>query len=415
MVSGGRRVTGEMKGSLPHHVLHVLHSPSGGTALSTLGLVEGLALRNIQSSMVCGDAGTREERQRIVDALSGRVKFVPLYLWHRKIRSAHWKRPLLEMRQWLSTGARLRTLGRIQAMAMAVGADLIHTSSILTPDGAYVARRMRLPHVWHVRELVGPGRPFRLPGEGGRLGKFLSRSASVLIANSQATANSLVEFADRRLVQVVPNGIDVSAFSPRSVDANQTTVVVGMVANLSARWKKHALFVEAAARVDRSLQVVFRLYGDDPSHGGSASLDSYAASVHARIHDLDLVERFEWAGFVDEPAAIMSSIDVLVHPADAESFGRIAVEAMAASVPVVGVRGGGVAEIVDHGITGYVADVDDAPGLARFIEVLVKDAALRVQLGTAGRRRAQERFSLAAHAAHVIKIYEQVISLHRDE
>jgi glycosyltransferase involved in cell wall biosynthesis len=110
-----------------------------------------------------------------------------------------------------------------------------------------------------------------------------------------------------------------------------------------------------------------------------------------------------------DQSTIMSQIDVLVHPADNESFGRVVVEAMAAGLPVVGTRGGGVAEIVRHGQTGLLARPDDPADLATCIERLVRDAGERRALGRAGRERAISTYSLAACTAGILRVYEQAM------
>ncbi len=150
-----------------------------------------------------------------------------------------------------------------------------------------------------------------------------------------------------------------------------------MVASLTSRTKKHPLFVEAAALLKDVPNVEFRIYGHDPSAAGAGTGDHYSAGIHTLVRDRGLTDRFRFEGFVADPGRIMSQIDVLVHPADNESFGRIVVEAMAAGLPVVGVRGGGVGEIVVDDQTGLVASPDDAAGLAERIERLVRDEPLR--------------------------------------
>ena len=134
--------------------------------------------------------------------------------------------------------------------------------------------------------------------------------------------------------------------------------------------------------------------------------DAYIDALHARIAAAGLSHRFEWPGFDSDPARIMSQIDVLVHPADNESFGRVAVEAMAASIPVVGTKGGGLAEIVADNETGLLAEPDDAVDLAAKIESLVRDPARRREMGHAGRRRAEAMYSLTACAQGVKRVYE---------
>ncbi len=134
--------------------------------------------------------------------------------------------------------------------------------------------------------------------------------------------------------------------------------------------------------------------------------DPYVERLHARIARYGMADRFRWPGFVADPVDIMSQIDLLVHPADNESFGRVVVEAMAAGLSVVGTRAGGVSEIVRHGVTGLLAKTDDPADLAGCIIQLAGDPQRRIAMGAAGRLRAESHFSLAACAAGVLRVYE---------
>src|SRR5262249_47305988 len=146
-------------------------------------------------------------------------------------------------------------------------ADLIHTNTLLTPEGGLAARKLGLPHVWHLRELVGPGNPFRLWREGPPLGQYLQGHCSKLVANSQASAAQIRDWLPAGLLEVIPNGIDLARFQVRGTPAVAGKTIVAMVGNLTSRSKKHALFVEAAARVDRKRPIEWRIYGIDPSQG----------------------------------------------------------------------------------------------------------------------------------------------------
>jgi glycosyltransferase involved in cell wall biosynthesis len=390
-------------------VLHVLNSPTGGAALSTLGLIAELERRGIRSCAVCDTAGYEADQKVLSDAVEGRSLATKLYWTNRKIRSAPWKRPIHEVRQLLQTGFQRGSTGKVVESARRWGADLIHTNTIVTSEGALAARQLGLPHVWHVRELVGPGQPTRLPFEGAKFAPFMTRYCSKLIANSHACAALVRDIAPAGMLEVVPNGIDLSRFTPRGQYQRPGKIVVAMVASLTSRVKKHALFVEAAALVDRSLPIEWRIYGHDPSRGGTLPADAYIADIHARIAQAGLRDRFAWPGFVEDPRAIMSDIDLLVHPADEESFGRVVVEAMAAALPAVGVRGGGVGEIIRDGETGYLADPDNARQLATGIQRLVSNAELRRTMGLAGRQRAESTYSLEACATGVARVYEMAM------
>ncbi len=287
--------------------------------------------------------------------------------------------------------------------------DLIHTNTILNPEGALAAVRLRLPHVWHCRELVGRDNPFPMALDGEALGRYLENHSSVLVANSRAAAAPLAPLLGSDVLEVVPNGIDFSRFRYRLRDADKTPIVVGMVGGLTAQVKKHKLLVAAAAQVDKSLPIEWRIYGNDPSQGGAVRGDAYCDALHDQIAEAGLTERFRWPGYVADPVAVMDQLDILVHPADGESFGRIVVEAMAAGLPVVGVAGGGVAEIVEHDRTGLLSPVDDAAGLAANIQRVVRDKALRARLGAAGHEHAQQSYSLEAYVSGMLASYAKAL------
>jgi glycosyltransferase involved in cell wall biosynthesis len=394
----------------PARVLHILNGAAGGAALSTIALVEAMAAEGIQSSALCDELGTIAERQRLADAVGGRVRFMRLYWWNRKLSVPLWRRPLTELRQGLATRWARGSAKRVARYAVETGAELIHTNTLLTPEGGLVARRLGLPHVWHLRELVGPGKTVRFTLAGPALGRFLSAHCTKLIANSHTAAATVRDCLPPGLLEVVPNGIDLSGFMFRDHKDDSAELIVGMVGNLTSHSKKHDLFVEAAAHVDPTLPIRWRIYGHDPSHGGHAGIDPYVDRLHAQIQRKGLCARFDLPGFVPDPRKIMAEIDLLVHPSDKESFGRVAVEAMAAGLPVVGTRGGGIAEIVVPEQTGLLAKPDDPIELAAAIERLARDAELRRRLGRAGRQRAEANYSLEACVRGVLAVYEQAMT-----
>lgn len=385
---------------MPAHVLHVLNGADGGAALSTTSMMAALAKLGVRSSAVCHDAGAATARQQLLDAAEGRVVFAPLYWWNRKTRSAVWKRPVHEVLQAARTGLALKSASVVARAVRRFGADLIHTNTILTPEGGLAAAGLGLPHVWHIRELVGDGSPFRFWVEGKPFGRVLARLASGVVANSAATASAIGPWLPSNLLfETIENGVDVNRFAT-TMRPDRAPIVVAMVGSVTTRWKKHALFIDAIAALDSRVAIDARIYGHLP-----AASDRYFLDLQERAAGCGRSLRF--MGFVDDPATIMNDIDILVHPADGESFGRIAVEAMAASVPVVGVRGGGIGAVVDDGVTGFLADNDDAKGIARALEPLLQDRSLRIRIGEMGATRAAARFSLESHAEKVMSLYRR--------
>ncbi len=394
----------------PTKVLHVLNGPSGGAAMSTLALIASLERLGVKSCAVCHAQGSESERKRLADGVHGEVLFTQLYWWNQKIRYPLLLRPLAEIRQGLRTGWARRSAWQVSRAATRWGADLIHSNTILTPEGWMAAGSLGLPHVWHIRELIGRDKPFRFALEEREFGEYVASRASKMIANSNVTASMVAKWLPSDVLEVVPNGIDLSVFSSAVRDPAPNKLIVAMVAGMTARWKKHNVFVKAALRVDPSLPIEFRIYGQDPSDGGKRSVNPYIDELHTLIANAGAKARFGWPGYIADPQKVMGEIDILVHSADHESFGRVIVEGMAASLPVVGVNGGGVGEIVVDGKTGILVPPDDFAAMAKAIEVLARDPSLRATLGRAGRERALERYSLDACARGILAVYEAAMA-----
>lgn len=392
-----------MRGALPKRVLHVMHSASGGAAVSTRGLIGALAERGIQSSAVCATFGNEPDKQALLRVTEGRTLFTNVYWWNRKTRATLWKRPLLELLQWTKTGGTVLSTRRVAQFANQTGSELIHTNTLCLLEGGKAALSLGLPHVWHARELAGPGQYMEFPLSGRPFGRKLESLSSTVVANSEAMAALLRPYMDPAKLALVHNGIDIAAFEPTdSPEKRPGSVVVSMVANLTSMGKEHGLFIEAAGRIQQP-GVEFRIYGDDHASGVLAT--RYIAALRRRTEELGLGGSLRFCGYVDSPSAIMLESDIVVHPAGNESFGRSVVEAMAAGLPVVGVAAGGVGETVLDGVTGFLVPEHDAASLGEAIAFLIASPGRRLEMGQAGRRRAEEHFSLDACARGVIDVY----------
>ena len=130
------------------HVLHVLNSASGGSAISTFGLIENLKRKGVKSSLVCFNNANDEQCKQINSLVEGRVLFIPLYWTNKRIRASLWKRPLIELKALWDTWGGFRYLKQLDNLIKKNGVTVVHTSTILNREGALAARRNKLP-AWH--------------------------------------------------------------------------------------------------------------------------------------------------------------------------------------------------------------------------------------------------------------------------
>ena len=107
-------------------------------------------------------------------------------------------------------------------------------------------------------------------------------------------------------------------------------------------------------------------------------------------------------GAQEEVQPLLSVSDVFLLPSKEESFGLAALEAMACGVPVVGARVGGVPEVIEHGVSGFLHDADAVDEMAASTLLLLRDPALHAVMADAARRRVLDKFS----ADRIVPMYE---------
>ena len=197
--------------------------------------------------------------------------------------------------------------------------------------------------------------------------------------------------ADPRKITVISNGVAIdrasggaSAALQLALRARDRPVVVAVAAVRPI--KDIETLIRAAALVARELTGVrFRVHG--PLDGGP-----YTARCEALIRELGLRSTFALLGWSADRDAIYRDADVAVLSSVSEGHPFALLEAMARGVPVVSTRVGGVPELV--GEAGWLVPPRDPDALAKALLALLRDRALRGELGRSGQARVEERFSI---------------------
>ena len=306
-----------------------------------------------------------------------------------------------------SVGSYSRRLGRLLSE---LAPDVLHTNGFkLHVLGARVAP-LPAAVVWHIHEYVA-----RRPISRALLRRYASRCAGV-VANSQSVAADVASvLADGTPVVTIYNAVDPREFSPDGEArdlaalaglpaAEPGTVRVGLVATYG-RWKGHVTFLEAIRRLTPSARWRGYIIG--------GALYDTAGSQHTRdelehlIASFGLAGRVGLTGFVDRPAAAMRALDVVVHAStQPEPFGLVIAEGLAAGRAVIVSCGGGAGELVRDGVDALTHPPGDVEALARCLERLIADPALRTRLGAAGRESALRRFDPDVFTRGFIDVYE---------
>ncbi|AWB44983.1 N-acetyl-alpha-D-glucosaminyl L-malate synthase BshA [Paenibacillus sp. CAA11] len=131
--------------------------------------------------------------------------------------------------------------------------------------------------------------------------------------------------------------------------------------------------------------------------------------IQWRIKELGLEDRVHFLGKQDEIAQIISLADVLLLPSEKESFGLVALEAMACGVPTIGSQAGGIPELVAHGETGYLAPIGDTRAMAEYAIHLLTHPQLETRTKEACLQRARTEFNSERITRQYEEIYYRVL------
>jgi glycosyltransferase involved in cell wall biosynthesis len=138
----------------------------------------------------------------------------------------------------------------------------------------------------------------------------------------------------------------------------------------------------------------------------------YLEKLYAYIREHRLEDCVYFLGPLDEASLLeeYARCALLVLPSCQETAPMVIEQAMAARVPVVATRVGGVDYLVNHGQTGFVVEFGDINGLAESMVTMLNDAELRAQMGTAGRVEAERRFRAEVVARQTREVYDQMLA-----
>jgi glycosyltransferase involved in cell wall biosynthesis len=239
---------------------------------------------------------------------------------------------------------------------------------------------------------------------------WVFRRASVVVANAESVKEFTSSYygVPRARVRVVRNGVDLGASMKASADRWAAraemgippgSVLVGTLGRLS-REKNLDLFVDMAAGLANEFpEARFLIAGEGPCRG----------AIERAVKGAGIGGRVVVTGARSDVPRVLAAMDLFVMTSDTEGLPNAVMEAMAAALPVVSTRVGGVPELVADGETGRLVPRGQLVPLLSSIRPLIRDGHLRRRQGEAGRRRIASEFSVERMVAATVSVYDEVL------
>ncbi len=294
------------------------------------------------------------------------------------------------------------SLNRIKKIIHKLKPDIIH-SFYATSYGLLGALTFRSPFfvsVWGMDITDSPNQPIIRS-----LVKFVLARTRVIFSTSNFLAGATQPFMSRDArLSVVPFGIDPDVFNPsepKRVQSSRDPVIIGSTKSFEEKYGLSVLIDAFSILANRSYSIKLVLVG-------SGSLKS---ALEQKIKAMGLSDKVEFRPAVshDKIPSVLESFDIYVMPSisESETFGVAALEASAMAVPVVGSRIGGIPEVIDDGLSGYLVEPDNVDDLTHALEKLVKNPELRQRLGSGGRKLALQRYAWSENIQSVYDTYSE--------
>jgi glycosyltransferase involved in cell wall biosynthesis len=250
------------------------------------------------------------------------------------------------------------------------------------------------PVLWYLRDILTAKHFSQL---NRQIAVFLAnRFATKVLVNSQATGQAFVAAGGKKeLLNVVYNGFESQRFDTVDIQESEkvrdglgigNAPLVGLFSRLSY-WKGQHILLEAVKELPQ-VQVILAgkaLFGEG----------EYVSQLKHLTAIPELAGRVHWLGFRDDVPTLMKACDIIVHTStEPEPFGRVIVEGQLAEKPVIATAAGGVLELIEDGINGYLFPPQDAIALRQLIQKLIGDRHLTKTIAQQGYNSAKSNFAL---------------------
>ena len=232
---------------------------------------------------------------------------------------------------------------------------------------------------------------------------WLARRLRCFVPVSYAVAETLRQIGiPEAKIQVIHNGYadPVPSGGGRPAHAG---VRVGIAGQMNA-YKGHEDLVEAFARVAAKHPAAeLHIFG--------RGQPAFEAELKRRVERLGIAARVVWRGYVPERVTIYQEADILVVPSrGVDALPGVAVEAAFFSLPVVATNRGGLPEIIEDGVTGFLVEAQKPEALAARLDQLLTSPTLRASMGAAARRRVETHFSRERFVTDITRLLNGVPS-----
>ena len=288
---------------------------------------------------------------------------------------------------------------RIKKKYQKLGFDVVHSNSSVINFGGLLSKYMNIPHVWHIREYGQEDFDLRPIFSLDKMKTFMNQYCDKVITISKAVSHKYEPIIkDDKIVQIY-NGI--------SQDFNYEKKIFPVI-------KNKIVFLIAGNYCREKGQIDVAMAAKHLSAQGIANFEVVMAGngdfkeVKEFIVKENLQSYINIVGRVNDMKTLRKSVDVEIVASKCETFGRVTIEAMKASNPVIGTNSGGTVELIKNGVNGYLFTYMDYKELADRMKEFIKCPELIEKMGRNAYANTRDEYTPENCAYQVAEVYRQL-------
>ncbi len=384
------------------NILFVSHENNlGGATRSLLGLIDCLReMTDFRIFVFVPKFNEDTPQGKLTDALDARnipYLFDTAYWWMYPAENK--EHPGQSLKDHMKMSVSRRTAGKLAAYAEANHIDLIHSNSSVTMVGALAAKKAGCRHVWHIREFGEEDHGYTFTENKEKSLKFMAETTDRFICISKAIYDKYAKLLPAEKCVMIHNGVGPVP-EERSVRKEAENLLI------SGRIKESKGQMEAL----QALNILVKEgYNDLKLHFAGVGEEEYMKRLEEYIQKEDLSEHTVFHGFVSDMVSLREGMDIELVCSRMEAFGRVTVEGMLSSHPVVGADTGGTKDLILDGKTGLLYRQSDPASLAAQIRRLLDSFELRRDIAHEAYVYAKENCTAGANARKVLSVYNEMV------
>lgn len=276
--------------------------------------------------------------------------------------------------------------------------DLVHTNSSVVNFGGLLSKEMKIPHIWHIRELPESFNLMPVISEE-KMGRFFKEYSDRIVAISKTVGNRMKEWTKSDNIKVIYNGISQEYDIKKEIFPKPGNVIRFLIAGNICKEKGQEDVILAANELCKQGNSDFHV-----SVAGNGNIEH----LKRLTEEMNLQKHVTILGEVKDMKALRNQTDVEIMASKLEPFGRVTIEAMRASNPIIGTATGGTVELVTEGQNGVLYPYGDYVSLSERMKELILNPQLIEQMGKQAYLDVQGRFTPEQNATNILTLYEEV-------